>query len=110
MNGYGQTHRNWIDHQGGKLTGPFYCGMSMVMKMTQFAIDLLSPTSTSCQICVALKFSGHEGIVIELNNTTFAKQTRGLDVSWISRFKEEDERYYNSTIISHNIPSTFAYF
>lgn len=76
------------------LSGPFFCGMSFVMDMPQFNISLLSPTSTSRQIAVAVKFGGHQGIVIEFNNDkgqgTFAK---GLDVSWISRFTEEDGRY-----------------
>ena len=76
------------------LAGPFYCGMSMVMSIPEFGIKLSSPTSTSCQIAVAMKFSGDKGIIMEFNNTSGkAKTVRGFDVSWISRFKEEDERY-----------------
>ena len=76
------------------LRGPFFCGMSMLMKMPEFRIRLISPTSTSCHIEVAVKFSGESGIVIEMNNNVgLAKQTFGMDVSWLSRFKEEDERY-----------------
>ena len=77
-----------------RLLGPFYCGMSMVMNMPQFYIELLSPTSTSKHIEVAMKFSGKKGIIIEFNNNKGDAQfVNGLDVSWLSRFKEEEERY-----------------
>ena len=76
------------------LSGPFYCGMSRLMLMPQFAMKLFSPTSTSCQIAVAVKFSGEGGILIQFRNGTGrAAYLKGLDVSWISRFKEEDETY-----------------
>ena len=76
------------------LSGPFFCGMSMVMNMPQFNIQLLSPVSTSIHIEVAMKFSGDSGIIIEFDNTKgYGGSVVGLDVSWLSRFHEEDERY-----------------
>ena len=75
------------------LRGPFYSGMSMVLKITQFNIFLLSPTSTSLHIEVAMKFSGQQGIIIQINNDKVGNFTRGMDVSWISRYFEEEERY-----------------
>ena len=77
-----------------KLGGPFFCGMSMVMKMPQFAISLFSPTSTSCHLEVTIKFSGSQGIIVEFltSTETNAQTLRGLDLSWLSRYKEEDER------------------
>ena len=78
----------------GTLRGPFYCGMSQVMNMPSFAMVLLSPTSTSCHIEVSMKFSGEEGCIIQFDNTQGrAAYVKGFDVSWISRYKEEDERY-----------------
>ena len=86
----------------GILYGPFYCGMSTVMNMPQFNIHLLSPTSTSCQISVAIKFSGDHGLLIEFdNNEGQGTWTKGLDVSWLSRFKEEDERYHLKFVTKH---------
>ena len=77
---------------GDGLLGPFYCGMSSVMTMPQFTISLYSPTSTSCHIEVAMKFSGTTGIIVEFNNKGGdARIVKGLDVSWLSRYKEEDE-------------------
>ena len=89
-----------------EFNGPFYCGMSTVMKMPQFNIKLLSPTSTSCQLTVALKFSGDYGIIIDFDNDKgSAMQLKGLDVSWISGFPEEDERYTQVHYISLYVSS-----
>ena len=88
---YGSYHDN---DSGEQLLGPFFCGMSMIMHIPQFNITLSSPTSTSKQIAVAMKFSG-KGIIIEFcNDSGDARKTTGLDVSWLSRFNEEEERYF----------------
>ena len=76
------------------LKGPFYTGMNHVMNMPQFNIDLLSPTSTSVHIEVATRFGGESGMILQFNNDSGSGQhTFGWDCSWLSRFKEEDERY-----------------
>ena len=79
----------------GVLTGSFFCGMSFVMNIPEFNIFLCSPTSTSKQIEVAIKFSGDQGIVIQLDNPQISQYgwLRGFNCSWVSRYKEEDERY-----------------
>ena len=77
----------------GKLIGPFYSGMSMVLKIPDFNITLLSPTSTTLHIEVAIKFSGHRGIIIEMNNDKVGRTTKAMDVSWLSRYPEEEERH-----------------
>ena len=65
--------------------------------LSQFQISFLlsSPTSTTIQIAVAIKFSGTKGMIIKLDNPDENAQCelRGFDCSMISRFKEEDERY-----------------
>ena len=73
--------------------GPFYSGMAKVLDMPQFNIQLFSPTSTSVDIEVAMKFCGESGIIIEVDNSKVGQRTRLFDVSWISRFPEENERY-----------------
>jgi len=40
--------------------GPFYCGLSVVLHIPQFAIRLNGPTSTSLFIEVAMRFGGSE--------------------------------------------------
>ena len=59
MKHYGQ-HYNSGGKRGllPKLKGPFYCGMSVVLKMSQFRMFIHSPISTSLQIMVATKFAG----------------------------------------------------
>ena len=90
---YGQS---WGCANGSlsRLIGPFYCGMSNLLKMSQFQIYLLSPTSTSVHLSVATNFSGTHGMILEMdNNKGDCRWLRGMDCSWISRFREEDERY-----------------
>ena len=80
--------------------------MSVAMNIPSFSMRLSSPTSTSMQISVAIKFSGREGMVITLNNPATRDKCggnvtggyeygwlRSFNCSWISKFKEEEERY-----------------
>eukprot|EP01084_Bolivina_argentea_P271770 462515_1 len=83
------------EDKNGGLSGPFYCGMTCVMHMPGFNIRLCSPTSTSMQIEVAIKFSGDDGMILQFNNVCSpADLLRGFNCSWISRYKEEDERLF----------------
>jgi len=77
----------------GKLRGPFYCGMSALLKMPQFLIRLNGPTSTSFYQEVAKNFCREKGIIVQLNNNTGAPHCilRGLKCSWISRYSSEAE-------------------
>ena len=77
------------------LLGPFFSGLSMVISIPNFFLRLYSPTSTSVHIEVAMKFSGDNGIIMKLDNPSGNDQCkflRGFNCSWISRYKEEDER------------------
>ena len=74
------------------LIGPFYTGMGTVLKIPEFQIRLFSPTSTTTHIEVAMKFSGQQGIIIEMNNDKVGNEIKAMDVSWLSRFAEEEER------------------
>ena len=89
------VHAHGIDNYFPRdLKGPFFTGMSFMMTLPQFHIKLLSPTSTSVHIEVAIKFSGQQGIILEFNNRFgMSQHTKAFDVSAISRFPEEDERY-----------------
>ena len=92
------------------LEGPFYCGMSCVMNMPQFSIELISPTSTSIHIEVAMKFSGEEGMIIQFDNEEGrAISQRAFDCSWLSRYPEEDERYIQYVFIYIHTLSNINY-
>ena len=83
------------DGPGSNMTGPYYTGLSWEITMPSFSIRLCAPTSTTMQLPVAIKFGGDKGIVLQLNvNGVIDSSLRGFDCRWISRFKEEDERYY----------------
>ena len=90
-----------------ELVGPFYTGMSIVMTVPAFNINFYSPTSTSVHIEVALKFSGGQGMIIQTNNKSHASSyfLYGLDCSWISRFRDEDERYHLHLLFYHDLRS-----
>eukprot|EP01084_Bolivina_argentea_P054605 100134_1 len=87
-------------YHGGEentLNGPFYCGMSWEMTLSEFNIRLNSPTSTSSQINVAIKFAGNKGIIMMLDTPQGDSNymfLRCFNCNWISRYKEEDERLF----------------
>ena len=92
---YGIWREKEMGNRIESLIGPFYTGMSFIMNIPQFSMRLCSPTSTSMQIQVAMKFSGNNGIIFQLNtNNIYGDGLAAFDVSWLSRYKEEDERYY----------------
>ena len=74
--------------------GPFYCGMSVVLNIPKYGMYIHCPLSTSVQLMVAAKFSGENGMILEMDNSKGnSVNIKGMDCSWISRYKEEDERY-----------------
>ena len=86
---------NGQDHKDDYQKGPFYCGLSCVLNMGQFAIYLKSPTSTSVNIAVAINFAKARGIIMQIqNDTPTAAYQNMFDVSWISRYSEENERLW----------------
>ena len=91
---YGINNYQYVEAKENLLKGPFFTGMSFIMKVPEFNIRLLSPTSTSVHIEVAIKFSGQQGIILEFhNNNGMSKRVKAFDVSSISHYREEDERY-----------------
>ena len=79
----------------GYETGPFFCGMSLVLSLPQFTMGLQGPTSTSKDRAVAWRFAGSGGMVIMLNNKKgFSVYEPFFDVSYISQYPEEDERLF----------------
>ena len=78
-------------------SGPFYTGIDIVLAIPQFALRLCSPTSTSKHVEVSLNFAKRSGLIIELSNPEQdhrAARVCFLDVSWLSRFPDEDERVF----------------
>eukprot|EP01084_Bolivina_argentea_P025534 47487_1 len=61
---FGQNGKDYYEKNGERIyamRGPFYCGMTCVMPVTEFSIRLCAPTSTSKHIEVATRFSGEKG-------------------------------------------------
>eukprot|EP01084_Bolivina_argentea_P182813 315544_1 len=81
------------------LSGPFYCSMNSTNTISSVHMKLCSPTSVSKHIEVSVKFIDKEATILQFNNpySLQTKYLRCFDVSWISRYKEEDERlFFNS--------------
>merc|ERR1719410_405277 len=82
------------DDLNNTLSGPFYTGMAVKLFISHFAMRLNSPTSTSKQLEVAVKFGGSTGTILTFDNPEGDDQymlLRGWDCSWMSAFIEEDE-------------------
>ena len=69
---------------------PLFCGLSHVMIFPQFQIRLCCPTSTTKEMEIAARFSGDEGIIVELA-TKIHRFIRGFNCQWLSQYKEESE-------------------
>ena len=90
---FGQSNYSGNGHLS-VLSSPLYCGMSYILMMPSFNMVLFGPTSTTCHLEVATLFSGEGGIILQFDNTKGqARITKGMDVSWLSRYGgQEDER------------------
>eukprot|EP01084_Bolivina_argentea_P234777 395229_1 len=88
----------WQGNQLIRETGPYYCGMSQLLLIPQFNLRLCCPTSTSKHKEAAQNFCGDgAGVMIQLNNKgdIYGSCLRCFNCSWISKYKEEDERLFN---------------
>ena len=65
--------------------------------------------NATVHLAVSTTFADEEGIIIEMHNSNIASyillarsyaSCLHLDVSWISRYKEEDERYVHTLLIT----------
>eukprot|EP01084_Bolivina_argentea_P299052 515466_1 len=75
--------------------GPFYCGMSIILNIAEFAIRLNGPTSTSKEVVIAERFAGRKGCILQLDNRIDGPDhERFFNCSWISCFPEEEERLW----------------
>ena len=67
--------------------------MSIVLKVPQFNMFIHSPISTSVKLAVATTFSGAQVMILEMDNSGGeCTKVKGMNVSWISKYREEDER------------------
>ena len=75
--------------------GPFFCGLNCPLNIGTYVICLNGPCSTTTQWAVAVNFAKSNGIILSLNNDTYAASEEiFFDCSWISNFIEESERLW----------------
>jgi len=70
--------------------------MNVKLNIGSFAMRLSSPSSTSKQLSVAIKFSGPTGVVFTFDNSGSLQYSllRCFNCSYLSCFPEEDERLF----------------
>ena len=95
---WGSAGEVWNKEEDGYMNGelgPFWTGMSFEMKTASFNIRLCGPCSTSKQKVVAVRFADTGGTVLQFDNIgdNNSKYLRFFDVTGISAYAEEDERY-----------------
>lgn len=91
---YGDKYGNPNGHE----KGPYFCGLSRTLLFPSYNIRLTGPCSTSRQLSVATRFAEKNGIILKFMNHD--DNLHFMDCSWISRYKEEEERLF----IAGNIP------
>ena len=76
--------------------GPYFTGVNCVMAISSFSLRLYSPTSTSKNIEVALRFATNKGMIVQFDRTGHyaAFALANFDCSWISRYPDENERIF----------------
>eukprot|EP01084_Bolivina_argentea_P260797 440542_1 len=95
---FGETGTLMLDFQQSDFvpSPPIFSGLSCVMVVPSFMIPLKSPTSTSKQISIAMKFGTTKGMVIQFsqNGGMMMGCVKSFNCSWISRYSEEDEQLF----------------
>ena len=82
-------------HENKGIKGPFYCGVSVVLSVSEFRIGFNTPTSTSKTREIALRFAGEGGMILTVGNQKGDSRDQPLfNVTWISSFVEEDEYFW----------------
>eukprot|EP01083_Nonionella_stella_P227789 807859_1 len=86
---------DWNEPRPFEPPSTFYCGITVVINIPAYTIYLKGPCSTTKHKEIALKFSTRDGMVMELmNDTGTAEQQRFFNCSWVSQYKEEEERLF----------------
>ena len=86
VQGFG--YEGYHDYDSPARNEVLFCGLMNKLTMPSFRIKLRGPTSTSTQVQVAQNFAKRDGVILELTHY----YEKRFDVSWLSRYAEEQER------------------
>ena len=88
----GYDHKRCGNRMNGMVEGPFFCGVNVVLNLSEFSIGFNTPTSTTKTKEIAVRFAGERGMVITVGNQKgWSKRQPVFNATWISAFCEEDE-------------------
>ena len=85
---------NNYDNPNGFESGPYYCGLNRVLTFPSYITRFCGPCSTSTQLSVATRFAKGNGLILTVNN--YDPDLHFFNCSWISSFREEEERLFIS--------------
>ena len=85
---------NWLYNPNGNESGPYYCGLNRVLTFPSYITRFCGPCSTSTQLSVATRFAKGDGLILTVNN--YDVNLHFFNCSWISRYREEEERLFIS--------------
>ena len=78
-----------------KLSDTFYTGLNVKLLFDSFNPRFVCPFSTTVQWEIANTFSQDTGIILNLKPIIEGISDKYFDVSWLSDYPQEDERYNN---------------
>ena len=84
-------------HPNGEEDGPYYCGLNRLLTFPSYVTRFCGPCSTSKAKEVAIKFADRDGLIMQVNNRS-NWYLQFFDCSWLSTYKEEEERVFISGV------------
>eukprot|EP01084_Bolivina_argentea_P062913 114973_1 len=89
--------------------GPFFTGISVCMNIPSFSIRLRGPTSASIFKEIAIRFSGSDGMILQMNNKKWpGKAEVFFNCSFITAFPEEEERIFCGGCFQMEVESIYV--
>ena len=83
-----------IDNPNGTEKGPYFCGLNCLLSFPSYVTRFCGPCSTSKAQSVAVKFADETGVILKVMNYDY--NLHYFNCSWLSAFKEEEERVFVS--------------
>ena len=88
----GVTDLEDFKNPNGMESSSYYCGLNMLLSFPSYVLRLNGPCSSSKHIEVATRFAKRQGLIITIKN--YEPWLHFFDCSWISNYREEDERVF----------------
>ena len=92
--GINGINEDYLPNPNGEESGAYFCGLTYPLSFPSYNIRLTAPCSTTNQLSVATRLCDQKGVILKLIN--YDSNLHFFNCSWISSFKEEEERLFIS--------------